>query len=810
MFIEIAVNIPTDKTFIYSVPESLEKDIALGKRVLIPLEKRRMSGYIVGLTSSPSVKNTKDIIDVLDAEPLFNADDLIFYRWVSRYYIYPLGKALSEILPGGIDLKSDRWMMPTKAITEGSRSDMPPALGRIIDILVDFPKGMPLSQLKKSLNKNSISKEIERLRAMGLAYTEDRVERPKIGLKKEKVVALEPGFNAPAKPTKNQQRFIDYLEVNGPSSFATLRQSFKNVPSMVRVLQQKGFLHVTEEEIYRKPPKAASIGKDHGDITLNEDQEVALREIEKGLQSRRFSPYLLHGVTGSGKTEVYMSAIEETLRLKGGAIFLVPEIALTPQLITRLNRKFDERNIAVLHSGIPQSARYDQWRHICRGDISIVVGARSALYAPVKNLKLIIIDEEHDTSYKQDDRMRYNARDMALMRAKLLSATVVIGSATPAVQTYFNAVKGKYAYLILPARVEDRPLPSVEIVDMKLEPGRQDKVHSPMLSRRLQGAIEETLGRNEQAILFLNRRGFHTFVFCPDCGYTFNCTHCAISMTHHAGEGLLKCHHCDYSITMPSHCPQCKSKRIMQHGAGTERLEDEVKKRFPHARVGRVDSDTTASKGSLEKIFQALDRHDIDILVGTQIITKGHDFHDITLVGIISADASLNFPDFRATERTFQLLVQAAGRGGRGNSPGRVIIQTFNPDHHAIQAAKHHDYPGFYSEELETRRLFGYPPYSRLVSLHLSSARKDLGAKGIEKMKELVKHLMKTANREGKLEIIGPTESPISRLKGRYRWQLILKGENTPELNRVVHDILSNTSGIGLDIKVDVDPMNFI
>jgi primosomal protein N' (replication factor Y) len=809
MFVRVAVNIASDKTFIYAVPDRFENGIATGKRVLVPLEKRRLPGYILEVAPASSFENPKDIIDIIDTEPLFNEDDLKFYQWVSRYYIYPPGKTLSEILPGGIDLKSNRWIMPAKGKTDHGIVDICPFHERIMDILTDFPDGIPLNRLKHILGKKDIYKDIRTLRNMELIGVEDRIEKPEVVPKKEKVATVNAVNTSSVKLTKNQQRLTDFLGSYGPSSFATLRESFKNVTALVKGLEHKGILHISEEEVYRQPGRTPDIGKEDGIIIPNEDQKLALREILKGIESRRFSPCLLHGVTGSGKTEVYLNAIEEVSRLDGGVIYLVPEIALTPQLLTRLNRRFPGREIAVLHSGISKAARYDQWRRIQRGDIRIVVGARSAVFAPVRALKLIIVDEEHDPSYKQDDRMRYNARDAAVMKAQLLSATVVLGSATPAIQTYFNTMRGKYKYLVLPCRVEERRMPDVEIVDMKREKGETDAGSLPILSRALREAIQNTLEERMQTLLFLNRRGFHTFMFCPDCGHILKCMSCAVSLTYHAGAGLLKCHYCDFSTKTPEACPECRGKRIRRHGVGTERLEEEIKRGFPGARVGRMDSDTTTGKGSYEKILLSLDRHEIDILVGTQMITKGHDFHDVTLVGIISADTSLNLPDFRAAERTFQLLTQASGRGGRGVYPGRVIIQTVNPDHFAITRAGCHDYPGFYGDELSLRKGLSYPPYSRIVNLHLSSTRKDAGTEGIEKLKTLVKELI-GHKLEGIVDIIGPAESPIARIKGRYRWQLLIKGQKTLTMNRLIRNILSKAAGTGLEIKVDVDPVNFM
>ncbi|OHE18050.1 MAG: primosomal protein N', partial [Syntrophobacterales bacterium GWC2_56_13] len=383
-------------------------------------------------------------------------------------------------------------------------------------------------------------------------------------------------------------------------------------------------------------------------------------------------------------------------------IYLVPEIALTAQLRSRICGRFPEREIAVLHSGISRSARYDQWKRIRRGEVRVVVGARSALFAPVENLRLIIVDEEHDPSYKQDDRLRYNARDLALVRGRFSKATVLLGSATPAIQSYFHAADGRYRYLTLPARIDDRPLPLVEVVDLRTE--RNEKGMTPLLSRTLIEAIRKTLDSGKQTLLFLNRRGFHTYLFCPDCGHAFSCPNCDIALTHHAAEGVLKCHHCDFTVKAADLCPACRGNRVRSYGAGTERIEEEAGKLFPGARITRMDSDTTSRKGDSERILRGLDRRDIDILIGTQMITKGHDFPEITLVGVIAADASLNIPDFRAAERTFQILTQVSGRGGRGDQPGRVVVQTFNPGHYAIRRAQEHDYAGFYADELPLRR----------------------------------------------------------------------------------------------------------
>jgi primosomal protein N' (replication factor Y) len=420
---------------------------------------------------------------------------------------------------------------------------------------------------------------------------------------------------------------------------------------------------------------------------------------------------------------------------------------------------------------------------------------------------LLVVDEEHDPSYKQDDRLRYNARDLAVVRGRLSKATVVLGSATPSIQSYFHAVEGRYRYLTLPTRIDDRPLPPVEVVDMRTQ--RDEQGLTPLLSRSLTDAIRETLGQGRQTLLFLNRRGFHTYLFCPDCGHAFSCPNCDIALTHHAAEDLLRCHHCDFAVRTAAVCPKCRGTRVRSHGAGTERVEEEARRLFPQARIARMDSDTTSRQGDTERILRQLDCGGLDILVGTQMITKGHDFPGITLVGVIAADASLNIPDFRAAERTFQILTQVSGRGGRGDQPGRVIIQTFNPAHYTIIRTQQHDYAGFYGDELPLRRQLAYPPFARLVGVHLSSLKKDEGKRAAAQIGARARELAGTLA-GGKADVIGPAESPLARIRGRYRWQLLIRGKESHPLHLIAQKLLEEVRLYGLQIQVDVDPVNFM
>ena len=806
MFVKVAIPIPSAKTFTYAVPETLVSSVVVGKRVLVPFGRKRLTGWIVEtLTETTPDQTVREIIDLPDPEPLFDRQDLACYEWISRYYIHPLGKVLDEILPGGIDLKSDRWLRPA----EGPAIGEPPLSAgqkEILERLASFPKGLSLRHLGRMIGKNNLYGDLRLLETSGLVISEERLNRPAVRPRWEKWIGLQENIPAGIKLTGKQAALVSLLRERCDAPVSGLPDRLREA-AFLRTLEQKGVVRLHEKELFRGAGPAAEIEPNGNGITPNEAQEKALHEIRTCLAAGRFSPILLHGVTGSGKTEVYLRAVDEVLRNGGGAIYLVPEIALTTQLLSRIRERFPEKEIAVLHSGISRSARYDQWKRLRRGDIRLVVGARSALFAPVRDLRLIIVDEEHDPSYKQDDRLRYNARDLALVSGKFAGATVILGSATPGIQTFFQATGGRYRHLTLPSRVDNRPLPHVEVVDMRTE--RDEQGRTPLLSHALIEALRETLAQRKQTLLFLNRRGFHTFLFCPDCGHVFTCPSCDLALTHHAALGVLKCHHCDYTAKPPGICPACRGNHVRSQGAGTERVEEEAGKLFPDARIARMDSDTTSRKGDAARILRRLDRGEIDILVGTQMITKGHDFPEITLVGVLVADASLNIPDFRAAERTFQILTQVSGRGGRGDQPGRVVVQTFNPGHYAIRRAQQHDYAGFYADEIPLRRELGYPPFSRLIGLRFSSAKQLEGKKAVAEIGKRARELAATVA-GGKVSVIGPAESPLVRLRGRYRWQMLLRGTESGPLHLLTEMLLENRGRDGVEIQADVDPIHFM
>jgi primosomal protein N' (replication factor Y) len=806
MYINVALNIPSDKLFTYEVPPSLEKEVDLGKRVFVPFGNRKRTGFIVGTLPSCDLKKIKPIAEILDDEPLFSQSDLDFYQWIAGYFMYPLGKALAELIPSGSEKKDSLWITPMAQDTDIPLPlPLSSAQEKLLAFLRQYPQGIAQNSITKLSSLKNIAPAVKKLHLAGF-LTIEKKQNKQLSPHSQTMVTLEESKTAETKLTDKQKKLIDFIQTKGLISLNDLIEESGISGAVVKKLQDKGIIKFTASEKMRTASFDSAIRQNKNPIILNNRQNGAMEEISRYLGKNIFTPILLHGVTGSGKTEIYLKTIEKVLNSGASAIYLVPEIALTPQLISRVAGRFDERKIAVLHSGIAESVRYDQWRQIKRGLINLVIGTRSAVFAPLPNLKLIIVDEEHDASYKQDERLCYNARDLAVLKAKMASAIVITGSATPGVRTYFNARTKKYHLLELQQRVEEKPMPVVEIIDMKAQQEKSGKV--PILSDALIAGIEQTLNKKEQVLLFLNKRGFDTFLVCADCGYNFRCPNCAVSLKSHVAEGVVKCHYCDYTIKSLPLCPSCKSSRILSYGVGTQKLEKEIAKIFPHARIQRMDSDTTSRKGTQEKILRALEMREIDILIGTQMITKGHDFPFITLVGVISADTSLNMPDFRAAERTFQLITQVAGRGGRGNTPGEVIIQTFNPDHYALKHAQNHDYKAFYEEEIDFRKALQYPPFGRIINLRLSSIKKDAL---IEEARLLEKSAKKLSALQGNIaEIIGPAESPLAKIRGRFRWQMLIKGKDINALHQIARELINKHRNSHVKITADVDPENFM
>ncbi|MBU0672475.1 MAG: primosomal protein N' [Candidatus Margulisbacteria bacterium] len=549
-------------------------------------------------------------------------------------------------------------------------------------------------------------------------------------------------------------------------------------------------------KIQGQRPEAKEVKQTQSPMTPTPEQQAALQAIKQALDQSRPEKYLLYGVTGSGKTEVYLQAVAHALAKGKSAIVLVPEISLTPQLVERFQARFGD-HIAVLHSHLTQKQRRDEWQRIATGEAKIILGARSAVFAPVKNLGLIVIDEEFETSYKQDKSPRYHAREVAGFLAGQHQAVVILGSATPSVETFYKAEQGEYQKLVLAKRIDDRPLPPVEVIDMR----RQGRF---LLSKELREELKTTLAKGEQAILFINRRGFYTFVMCRACGNPIECPDCAISLSYHSDSQQVLCNRCDYRAAVPSTCPRCNSSSIAYFGIGTQRIENEVAQVFPQARILRYDTDSVSKRGSHETFFAAFAEHKADVLIGTQMVTKGLDVANVTLVGVVSADTALQLPDFRSAEHTFQLLTQVAGRAGRHHLPGKVIIQTYTPEHYAIKTATGHDYEAFYAQEIKHRQELSYPPFARLISLLISGPEAS-------KVEKIAADLGQFLRKRLAKQVLGPASAVIPRLRGQWRWQILLKGKDLGLLRQAVQETLAKVVvPQEIRVTVDVEPMGLL
>ncbi|NIO04003.1 MAG: primosomal protein N' [Proteobacteria bacterium] len=811
---EVAVSLPLWKTFTYRVPSELEDQIAIGKRVLVPFQRRKITGYVlafpVPMPECVKPERVKEVIDVLDETALFDETMLEFFRWISSYYYYPLGEVIKTGLPPGLNVETTQFLKIT-----------PEGRGRLAQIPLESQDHLILSltaqegeiSLQRLLQRSklrNLRSRVFSLKKSQFLTEETRLKKKQIKAKVEPFIVFREGFamEGNAHLTVKESEILAFIQRRKRVFRRNLHSQFPRVAPYLRRLMEKGAVELDFEEVYRDPFNSEDFGSDRKPI-LTADQENVLSEIEKSITDGGFSPFLLHGITGSGKTEVYLQVIQQVLEGRKEAIVLVPEISLTPQLISRFKRRF-KTGIAILHSGLSPGERYDGWRQILKGEVSIAIGARSAIFAPFRRLGAIIVDEEHETGFKQEEKLKYNARDLAVMRAKMSAVLLILGSATPSVESFFNAKKEKFHYLQLPHRVESRPLPTVEIVDMRLEKG--DPRHR-IFSERLKEALLINAQKRQQSLLFLNRRGFANFILCRDCGWAFQCPNCSVTLTYHLIHRDLQCHHCSFTTPTPPICPRCKGYNLHPLGIGTQRVEDEILKLIPFARIVRMDRDTTTKKGAYKRIVSAMVSGKIDILIGTQMIVKGHDFPNITLVGIICADTILNFPDFRASERTFQLLTQAAGRAGRGDQAGRVIIQTYNPDHYSIQRARDHDFPRFYQQEIQYRQELQYPPFARLANLRVSGNSNDVTEDFAKRLGKVGAQIKKGRGvYRDHLEILGPCDAPLAKVRGKYRWQLLLKSDHSEILRRFINELVRKTEGetAGVHLDVDVDPINLM
>ena len=804
-YIEVAIALPVYSTYVYSVPENLLALVSTGKRVLVPFGRRRVTGYILGACKKTDQGKIKNVLDILDKEPLFPSSMIPFFRWTADYYLHPIGDVIKCALPGGLNVYDFASIAITKKGEEALlRNTLTPLEREILNVLKEASCGS--KKLREKLNDNIPNALIYAIQHKGLIVHERELKGGITKAKTQRHVSLIDSNIPMGSLSASKQRIIEAIKSQDEVSVSKLKKLVPSAPKLIKHLEADRYISIFDKQVYRDP--LGECIKPDTPYRLTEEQNRVVAKVIRALGGK-FNPFLLTGVTGSGKTEVYLHIAAKAIYLGYSVLVLVPEIALISQTERQFRARFGDR-VAILHSGLSAGERYDQWVRIVRDEVSIVIGARSAVFAPLTNIGIIIVDEEHDTSYKQDSRLRYNARDLAVVRAKQQNAVALLGSATPSIQSYYNVKTDKFKGMTLTKRVENRSLPKVTVVDLRKS--RDVRGSRRFITPELYNAMETTLGRGEQALLFLNRRGFASNPVCSACGEAIRCKNCDISLTLHQKANAYKCHYCGFTRASASNCISCGSSKIMLLGLGTEKVEATVKMLFPEASVARMDRDTTRRKGSMIKILKGLRNRTIDVLVGTQMVAKGHDFPNITLVGIICADLSLNFPDFRAGERTFQLLAQVAGRAGRGVVPGRVLLQTYNPDHFSILSATEQDFKPFYKTEIEFRKGLNYPPFSRVVQIKISGKNKEKTRQHAETVGDLC-HTLKQKNRSlsKSLEILGPIEAPLFKIAKKYRWQILLKGLEVRSLHRFLHNLwFENRATIDRrDVKVvlDVDPI---
>lgn len=825
-----------DKPLTYEVPSGLRELVGVGSYVLVPLREERVTGYVISTLDTPdrpqaaddtasSAEAVKPILELLSEVPFFDQRQLRLARWISRYYHCPMVDALRCIAPGSCRQKHEK--IYGIADPEGIASYLSSLSSRsatrrtILSALAGSPRPLTLTHLKKCVGNSRITVPLRKLVDEGWVSCETSVLDQGSKKKTVKAICLASDCaegESPAVPTRelteDERVIVDLLA--GSDGIIPLKRlkELRLYNASTRRLLAEGVLQWSQVSVERTP--AVMQLTTPKPLQLTEEQHQALVVILRSLQricqpsagrkeEQQEDVILVHGVTASGKTEVYLRAIEFCLQCGRQSLVLVPEISLTEQTLAIFRSRFG-RQVAVFHSALSRGERYDEWNRVRLGQANIVLGARSAIFAPLSSVGLIVIDEEHDGSYKQDNSPRYHARDVAFRRAQLEHAVVVLGSATPSLESFLRAERGKSRLVTMTRRVGDRQLPAVEIVDLRK--AKKDLKSLPILSPRLSEGIQERLDKGEQTILFLNRRGYSSVIHCPYCGHVEECVHCTVSLTFHQVSRLLRCHHCNSARPAPSVCSNCGAPVVGYLGIGTERVESEVALHFQEARLLRMDRDTTTRKGSHARLLDAFRNHEADILIGTQMIAKGLDFPRVTLVGVIVADTALFMPDFRAAERTFQLLAQVSGRAGRGDSAGTVMIQTYQPDHYAVVAAAGQDFDAFWKKEARIRRQLPYPPYTHLVNI--VSLSPD-AAEAQTRIREVQKSLEEVVIATGGTQILGPAPCPLSKVKDHYRWHLLLRDRSKPRLHQLLQQTFDQwPASRRLGLVIDVDPVSLM
>src|SRR5215472_1079937 len=814
-FCNVALPVPLRNTFTYAVPEPLRVAVQPGARVLVPFRKKSLLGVVVEcVENAPEGPKVREITRVLDFEPALTPKLMELAQWIANYYLAPIGEVFRAMLPPLTELKSQRQIVLTelgRQIADSSggyelSSDLAQSEIEFLAKLKGKKGMMPLTHAAKLGLSLPVVQKLQRLGFLEIRETVRDKKR-----KTQRVIAWKsaPSSGNVAKPLSKKEehvRLLLQMEL-GPLPLQRLLSLAKVSRSVIERMLRDGLLESWEEPL-DPAEDPFDVGFTPPAHELNTEQEAVLKQIRARFELGEFGVQLLHGVTGSGKTEVYLRAVQEMLARGRTAIVLVPEIALTLWVGRQCRSWFGARfeGVAVLHSALSDVERSREWWRVRKGEARVVVGTRSAIFAPLENVGLIIVDEEQESSYKQEETPRYHGRDVAIVRAKMENAVALLGSATPSMESYHHAREGKYELLTLPSRVADRSLASVEIVDLRQE-FQQTHQTSP-ISASLHAGIQECLANKTQALVLINRRGYSWLVLCRSCGASVQCVNCSISMTHHKQRNRLECHYCGSIQPIPKLCPKCQSQYIYFFGEGSEHLEERLRKEFPGARIARLDRDTARTKRHYQETLGAFAGGALDILVGTQMLAKGHDFQRVTLVGVVSADSSLSLPDFRAAERTFQLLTQVAGRAGRGELPGRVLIQTFYPDHYAIQDAVKQDYVSFYERESHFRRMMAYPPFTSLANVIVRDTSLE---KAIKWSRQLSQYF--SPHDGEKIRILGPAAAPLARLKKEHRFQFLLKSPKRSVLTKLLSGALAYSDAKEIPqpaVIFDMDPLSLL
>ncbi|MBF2464796.1 primosomal protein N' [Listeria welshimeri] len=788
---KVIVDVPAmqvDRPFDYFIPEDLEELIRPGMRVSVPFGNRKIQGFVTSLDETEENPKLKGIDGVMDLAPVLNEELMELGDWLAEDTLSFRVSAYQAMLPAALRAKYEKYFL--RLDDENEELEQLFEGYETLDWKVAEARGL-LKQIDKWVREGSVE----------VVYQ----VKNKITNKKVRVVSclkspyqLTEIIEDMPKNAKAQSRVLAFFQAFEGSEIlvSELKKQAETTDTTIKKLADLNILTIQEKIISRDPYQNHQFEKSES-LQLLPDQQTACWKITAATEQETF---LIHGVTGSGKTEIYLQTIEAKLKEGKEAIVLVPEISLTPQMVERFKSRFGSE-VAVLHSALSSGEKYDEWRKIERKEARVVVGARSAVFAPLENLGIIIIDEEHEASYKQEDNPRYHARDVAIWRANKYQCPVVLGSATPSLESFARAKKGVYTLIELPSRVNDRAMPEVSVVDMREELRKENRTE---FSTELLEKIKDRIAKKEQTVLMLNRRGYSSFVMCRDCGYVVECPNCDISLTYHQSSNQMKCHYCGHEERVPQKCPSCEGEHIRYFGTGTQKVEESLTKLIPEARVIRMDVDTTRTKGAHEKLLKSFRNHEADILLGTQMIAKGLDFPDITLVGVLNADTMLHLPDFRASERTFQLLTQVSGRAGRHERTGEVVVQSYNPEHYSIEFAKKHDFIGFYNHEMQLRKMGSYPPFYYLTMINVSDENEMKAIRTIQEMAQFLR---------GKLGpdavVLGPVPSTITRIKNKYRYQCIIKYKIEPDLKKELKTLITHyqkDQQKGLTITIDVQP----